>query len=59
MQIQVTIAEGLALAIEVTDTCAFERVFTAVRTLPVPKYVDELQGYIDQVLAAAQLHAAA
>ncbi|HET6807277.1 MAG TPA: hypothetical protein VFH59_17720 [Frateuria sp.] len=59
MQIQVAIAAGLALAFESADTYACERMFQAVRTLPLPGFADELQGYVDQVLAAAQLPAAA
>lgn len=59
MQIQVTISAGLALTFEAADTYACERMFQAVRTLPVPRYTGELQEYVDQVLAAAQLSAAA
>lgn len=59
MQIQVTIAGGLALTFEATDTYTCERMFQAVRTLPVPRYTDELQVYVDQALAAAQLLEAA
>ncbi|SEJ03673.1 hypothetical protein [Frateuria terrea] len=59
MQIQVTIAAGLALVFESADTHTCERMFAAVRTLPAPEYVDDLQGYIDRVRASAQLQAAA
>ena len=59
MQIQVTIAAGLALTFESADTHTCERIFQATRALPVPTYVDNLQGYIDLVLAAAQLSEAA
>lgn len=59
MQIQVTIAAGLALVLESADTHTCERMFQVIRALPVPREVDELQGYIDQVLAAAALPVAA
>lgn len=59
MQIQVTIAAGLALTFESADIHTCERIFQATRALPVPTYVDDLQGYIDQVLAAAELPVAA
>jgi hypothetical protein len=59
MQIRLTIACGLELAFESADTCACERMFQAVRTLPVPRYADELQKYVDQVLAASALPVAA
>jgi hypothetical protein len=59
MQIQVTIAAGLALVFESADIDTCERMFHVIRALPAPKYVDELQEYIDQVSAAAQLPVAA
>lgn len=59
MRIQVTITAGLALTFESADTDTCERMFRVIRALPLPKYVDELQAYVDQVLAVAKLSEAA